>query len=317
MDYKYNFSFIIPHKNIPELLRRCVSSIPRRNDVQIIVVDDNSDPEFVDFEHFPFLGAPNIKVIFDKSGLRAGHARNIGLQYVEGKWILFADSDDFFFYSINKAMDDCLRSDADIIYYRSTNLDSNTYKADTTRSGVTNTSIDMYLNHKAFGEDYVRYRHPAPWGKFIRSSMIQSNNIVFAEVIKANDALFSIQCGFYAKKIEVHDISLYCLTTREGNVTSVFSPEALYAVATTETDLMRFMIDRNINNTPVFTIWENDVFASLLGLKESHDELYKKACRYIKVRGFTEQYIAKRLEYIANGRKKAKIVSAVRKLLHI
>ncbi|MCF0230769.1 MAG: glycosyltransferase, partial [Enterococcus sp.] len=77
MGYKYNFTFIIPHKNLPELLKRCVLSIPRRDDVQIIIVDDNSDPDEVDFENFPFHGEPNINIIFDKTGKRQGHARNV------------------------------------------------------------------------------------------------------------------------------------------------------------------------------------------------------------------------------------------------
>ena len=53
MDDRINYSIIIPHRNIPLLLRRCLDSIPRRMDIQIIVVDDNSDPGQVDFEHFP------------------------------------------------------------------------------------------------------------------------------------------------------------------------------------------------------------------------------------------------------------------------
>ena len=34
------YSIIIPHYNIPDLLRRCLESIPQRDDVQVIVVDD-------------------------------------------------------------------------------------------------------------------------------------------------------------------------------------------------------------------------------------------------------------------------------------
>ena len=48
----YNYSIIIPHKNIPELLQRCLDSIPKREDIQIIVVDDNSDTNKVDFNSF-------------------------------------------------------------------------------------------------------------------------------------------------------------------------------------------------------------------------------------------------------------------------
>ena len=47
-----NYSIIIPHKNIPNLLQRCLDSIPNREDVQIIVVDDNSDPNIVDLISF-------------------------------------------------------------------------------------------------------------------------------------------------------------------------------------------------------------------------------------------------------------------------
>jgi len=40
-----NYTVIIPHYNIPELLRRCLKSIPCRDDVQVIVVDDCSTDE--------------------------------------------------------------------------------------------------------------------------------------------------------------------------------------------------------------------------------------------------------------------------------
>ena len=36
------YTFIIPHHNCPELLDRCLTSIPQRDDIQVIVVDDNS-----------------------------------------------------------------------------------------------------------------------------------------------------------------------------------------------------------------------------------------------------------------------------------
>ena len=39
----FNYSIIIPHRNIPQLLQRCIDSIPSRDDLQIIIVDDNSD----------------------------------------------------------------------------------------------------------------------------------------------------------------------------------------------------------------------------------------------------------------------------------
>lgn len=37
-----SFSIIIPHYDIPDLLMRCLKSIPVSEDIQVIVVDDNS-----------------------------------------------------------------------------------------------------------------------------------------------------------------------------------------------------------------------------------------------------------------------------------
>ena len=39
------YSFIIPHKNSLQLLKRCLSSIPIRADIEVIVIDDNSTLE--------------------------------------------------------------------------------------------------------------------------------------------------------------------------------------------------------------------------------------------------------------------------------
>ena len=89
-----NYSIIIPHKNIPDLLTRCVNSIPQRGDIQIIVVDDNSDQAYLDI--FPSFYRSDLEVIFTKEGRGAGYARNIGLKRAKGKWLLFADADDYY-----------------------------------------------------------------------------------------------------------------------------------------------------------------------------------------------------------------------------
>ena len=100
------FSFIIPHKNTPDLLQKCLDSIPRRDDVQIIVVDDNSDPEKVDFDHFPGLEDSMVEVVFDKKGGGCAYATNIALDHAVGKWVVRADADDFFCPDIAVAMDE-------------------------------------------------------------------------------------------------------------------------------------------------------------------------------------------------------------------
>ena len=103
---KYYFTIIIPHRNIPHLLKRCISSIPYRDDLQIIIVDDNSSPDIVDFNDFPGEGRLNTSIIYDKTGLFAGHARNMALDYARGKWVIFADADDFFNYCFDEVLEE-------------------------------------------------------------------------------------------------------------------------------------------------------------------------------------------------------------------
>ena len=94
----YNYSIIIPHKNCPDLLQRALDSIPEKDDIQVIIVDDNSDASRVDFKNFPGLNRKNTIVVFDKSGKGAGRARNIGLSKIDNNttWVTFLDADDFY-----------------------------------------------------------------------------------------------------------------------------------------------------------------------------------------------------------------------------
>ena len=70
-----NYSIIIPHKNIPQLLQRCLDSIPIRDDVQVIVVDDNSDTDKVNFDNFPKWKGKNYEYYLTKEGKGAGSFR--------------------------------------------------------------------------------------------------------------------------------------------------------------------------------------------------------------------------------------------------
>jgi glycosyltransferase involved in cell wall biosynthesis len=117
MDRNIIFSIIIPHKNIPNLLQRCLDSIPRREDIQIIVIDDNSDGNIVDFKKFPGLGEKNVEVYFTKEGKGAGYARNVGLAHAKGNWLLFADADDFYCDNLLQILDEYKETNFDIVYF--------------------------------------------------------------------------------------------------------------------------------------------------------------------------------------------------------
>ena len=215
-----NYTIIIPHKNIPDLLRRCLNSIPRRDDIQIIVVDDNSDPEKVDFEHFPGVGEKCVEVYFTKEGKGAGYARNVGLKHAKGKWLLFADADDFFEEDFIVSLDKYLTSAFDVIYFNSRELD-----ADTLIKISCNRYIERYISHQ-ISLKMLAFYSVVPWGKMIKRSFIDKNCISFEEVKAGNDVLFSYKLACRSHNMEISsDIIYNYLFKRKGALTSSHSED--------------------------------------------------------------------------------------------
>ncbi len=310
MDYKYNYSFIIPHRNLPELLKRCVSSIPKRDDVQIIIVDDNSDPSIVDFDNFPFSGETNIEIIFDKSGKRQGHARNLGIDRAQGKWLIFADSDDFFFYSINKALDENVDNEADIVHFMSTLLDNDTYVPCSNQNALPNQSIKKYLNKEPDGEHYVRFMYPAPWGKFFRSSLVRQHDIRFAEIERLEDAQFSYQCGYHAEKIAVNAYAIYCYAQRPNTVTSQINNSSAYNLVKVCADYISFLSEKGLSDSPTYRIMTDWIFDNIETMRIEHNEFYVNSINYLTQKGLPDDFIVKNM-------KRMRFITLKKKIKHL
>ncbi|MBD5174716.1 MAG: glycosyltransferase family 2 protein [Bacteroidales bacterium] len=209
-----NYTIIIPHKNLPNLLQRCLDSIPRRDDIEIIIVDDNSDPEIVDFDTFPGKDRNGVKIIFDKCGRGAGAARNIGIRNASGKWLLFADCDDYYTEDIDKFLNEYQNSSYDVVYFKCNVLSNGSKKRVISRMNI---FIDNYIQKKK-GLDDVRYGAWEPWNKLIRREVVRDNNIQFDEISSANDKMFSLLLGYYAENIQVSDLVIYNYVLRPGSI---------------------------------------------------------------------------------------------------
>lgn len=214
MKTNYNYSIVIPHYNIPDLLVRCLSSIPEREDIQIIVVDDNSDGCENYLATIPELNRPHLEFYITHDKLGAGHVRNIALPHIQGKWTIFADADDFFAEEFSNILDDYIDADADLIYFNTRGVYSN----DTARS-CNRTKDELFTEYQVKGDiNIFRYRFPEPWGKIYKTDLFMHNQIIFDETIVSNDQMFSIKCGVLAEKIMVINRPLYVVTLREGSL---------------------------------------------------------------------------------------------------
>lgn len=215
-----NYTIIIPHYNSPELLMRCLRSIPVREDVQVIVVDDCS-PGFNDYkDQYGELSRPYVEVYSTPRGGSAGRARNVGLRHAKGKWLTFADADDFFDEKLEEMMDRYVDNDADIIYFNRRSV----YSDDISKPANRQNHYDAYFKKYAEdgNEDLFRFAYDSPVSKFIKASFVLDNNIQYDEIRYGNDCYFSTATGCTAKKILPVNYPLYVVTVRVGSLTSAF-----------------------------------------------------------------------------------------------
>lgn len=219
----YNFTIIIPHKNIPNLLQRCLDSIPISNEIQIIIVDDNSDPQKVNFDNFPGLNREHTEIYLTKEGKGAGYARNVGITHAKGKWLLFADADDFFTPQLADILKSHVDSEYDLIVFDSYSVLSETLQKTEKREEV----IDLYL--KTLDENILRYVSHCVWGKMFKRQIIINKNIRCDEVPASNDVLFAGLMGIYASKIFFDRRVGYCCTIRTGSICTKLSSQNIHA----------------------------------------------------------------------------------------
>lgn len=230
------YSIIIPHKNSTQLLKRLLESIPNSLDIQTIVVDDNSSKE--ELARLKSLSITHHFEFYPTEGKTAGGARNTGIKYAKGKWLIFADADDYFELAFKEQLSVYKDSIADIVYFPVTSR----YSA-TGESAYRGNHVNlMHQKFKETGnEDYLRCCHLAPWGKMIKKSLVEINRIRYEECIAGNDNWFSVNTGVMASNIIVADIPIYCITVSSGSLTTTLNIERFEAKLQSSLRTNRFL----------------------------------------------------------------------------
>lgn len=218
---KPTFSIIIPHRNSVDTLIRLLRSIPDDDRIETIVVDNSDSPlRKADL-------TKDKKFILKHSDPKrfAGGARNEGLTCATGEWLVFADADDFFTPSAFDVFFNYASSEYDLIYFKVNSVYDDTLKP-SNRNKMWCDYIDDYLSGKT-DELECRLSYLVPWGKMIRRELVESNNILFDEVIAANDAMFSTRVAYSSRSFSVSTECVYTVTTRKGSLANSRNLEVL------------------------------------------------------------------------------------------
>lgn len=112
-------SFIVPVFDSACYLNQCLDSIliSNRNDIEVICIDDASTDDSARILEKYRLRDPRVKLILRQENSGISAARNQGLQLARGRFVYFADSDDWLADAFFEKIPALLEEDVDVVCF--------------------------------------------------------------------------------------------------------------------------------------------------------------------------------------------------------
>lgn len=207
-------TFIVPVYNVESYLEQCVNSlIASWEEKQILLITGNSTDDSDVLAEYYQMQCADITVI-KQNGKGLSNARNCGLKYADGEYVLFIDSDDYVdAYVLRKtlikleseAQTDVVASDFFFINEKE--------KQDKESHQIENENVESYLS--ASGSIWNVWRY------IYRTDFLKENHLTFMENIKSEDVLYTTQVFLHAKRVICMHNPYYCYRVRrEGALTT-------------------------------------------------------------------------------------------------
>lgn len=190
-------SIVIPIYNADRYLEQCLESICTQSleEWEVICVDDHSTDHSMEILHGYEEKDDRIHVYNNEGMDGAGGARNFGLQYALGDYLLFLDADDFFDRDLLlNVYRQCVMYDLDICIYDYAEFDDKMQKV-TWRFDISEVWGKKYKNRcfsmQDEGDEIFLPWSCAPWTRMVRKKLVMETGIRFQEIHNANDVFFA------------------------------------------------------------------------------------------------------------------------------
>lgn len=199
---KCKISVIMPIYNTPEkYLRECLESLlaQEMNLFELICVNDCSSESYVNDLLHEYLkkGFHSIRIIDLKEKSGAAIARNVGLKNAIGEYVIFLDSDDYYYPDfLGKLYTNAIETKADVCFCGYNVCDSELVK-------VLNAYVPNANKCNKEKEDFLLSFPWSPWTKMIRCEFLLREGISFQSLSSCNDVYFSVMTLLCANKISV------------------------------------------------------------------------------------------------------------------
>lgn len=189
--------------NAEETILRCVDSILRQryDDYEVLCIDDGSTDKTR--EVLSKVVSSKIRVIAtEHKGV--SHARNVGIGYATGKYVLFCDADDEYFPDAFDVISKHLESDIVFFGAKVVDCDKRFVLNDIVMPKI---HCDNDIQSMFFSQAGV---WPYVWHCAYKTDMLKTNNICFDEnLVLGEDLAFQYECFLVAKSVDCIEDMLY------------------------------------------------------------------------------------------------------------
>lgn len=209
---------------------------------ELICVNDASSDNSFDILKELQQQDDRIVVIHHEVNCGAAVSRNDGLKIAKGEYVIFLDSDDYFYQDMLEiSYRNAVEYRADVVIFGSETLENGSLK----RKGYRSRHIDSLREKELF---LSKVRH-VPWDKLVRRKILTDNNIWFQDTPTNNDIFYSFAVLLKSERIAVcDDYLLKYRYGREGSLTDVRFSKANYTVEAFYA-LYRFVIQNKMQES--------------------------------------------------------------------
>lgn len=213
-------SVIIPVYNVEDYIEKCLNSLLQQtlNDIELIIVNDGTKDLSIEKIQYLVDSNKNIKLINQKnSGLSA--ARNTGLEYAEGEYVAFIDSDDYVESTfLEELYIAAIEDNLDISMSGYKKLKVNKYEEKERNYKLYNTVMTgvEFLEKELKYKDYCM----EVWDDLYRLDFLKENNLKFEENLLHEDELFTPLALLKADRVKLIKSNKYIYRQREDSIMS-------------------------------------------------------------------------------------------------
>ena len=260
-------SFIVPVYNVEKYIRPCIESIYNQGieecDFEVILINDGTqDNSFIVIDDIIKQHDNIVRLDQCNQGLSA--ARNTGLNYARGHYVVFVDSDDLLVSgSLSSLLELAEQNSADMIvadFVKLSDEEILCYKHNiqlplqyTSKTGIKQYTDDMDM------KNYV-------WRTIYRLDFLKTNNLKFISGICYEDMPFTTECYLKARICLRVSCLLYIYRKGHNSITSTMSPQKALDLNVVIEKIWGFGQDPMIHNTLRLRLKDNifETFSFLL-----------------------------------------------------